>query len=91
MKGLPKAGVLAEPMGRVTARNIVAELTGQGPARYDGEGYCFLEFPERRASAVEGNFFAEPKPEVRMAEPDAETYAREVSFESERLHEWLGA
>jgi len=90
VEALPKAGVFAEAMGRVAARNIVAEITGSAPARYDGSGYCFLEFPERRASALEGNFFAEPTPEVHLAEPDAETYARKEAFEAERLHEWLG-
>lgn len=89
LKTLPKAGVFAEAMGRVAAQNIVAELTGAEPARYDGCGYCFLEFPERRASAVEGNFFAEPGPDVHMAEPDADTYARKQAFESQRLTQWL--
>ncbi|MHB1726689.1 MAG: NAD(P)/FAD-dependent oxidoreductase, partial [Acidimicrobiales bacterium] len=91
VEALPKAGVFAEAMGTVAARNIVAELTGSEPARYDGSGYCFLEFPERRASALEGNFFAKPTPEVHRAAPDAETYARKEAFEAERLQEWLGA
>lgn len=90
VEALPKAGVFAEAMGRVAAQNIVAEITGRSGARYDGEGYCFLEFAERRASALEGNFFAKPLPDVRMAEPDTETYARKESFESDRLREWLG-
>jgi len=90
VEGLPKAGVFAEAMGTVAARNIVAEVTGADPARYDGSGYCFLEFPGRRASALVGNFFAEPTPEVQLAEPDAETYARKEDFEAERLREWLG-
>lgn len=88
---LPKAGVIAEAMGKVAAANIVAELTGSAPASYDGTGYCFLEFPGKKASALEGSFFAEPQPEVHMAEPDAGTYSRKESFEAERLREWLGA
>ena len=50
-----------------------------------------MEFPDQTASALEGNFFAEPKRDLHMAEPGAETYARKLAFESERLHEWLGA
>lgn len=88
---LPKAGVFAEAMGKVAAANIIAEVTGSVPTAYDGAGYCFLEFPERNASALEGNFYAEPQPEVRMAEPDGATYARKEAFETERLREWLGA
>ena len=56
---------------------------------YDGAGYCFSEFNGRRAAALEGQFFAKPKPILRMVEPDTETYARKA-FEAERLREWLG-
>ena len=88
---LPRAGAFAEAMGKVAATNIVADLTGTAPASYDGTGYCFLELPDQTASALEGNFFAEPKPDLHIAEPDTETYARKLAFEVERLHEWLGA
>ena len=56
--------------------------------RFDGTGYCFLEFPGQRASTLEGHFFAQP-PEVRLAEPDTETFARKQAFETERLRDWL--
>ena len=88
---LPKAGVFAENTARVAARNITAEIAGTNPARFDGVGYCFLEFPESRAAALEGDFFAEPKPLVRLAAPDLETYQRKQEFESERLRQWLHA
>jgi sulfide:quinone oxidoreductase len=84
----PKAGVFAEAEARVAARNIAAEITATPGDRFDGTGYCFLEFPGRRASALEGHFFAQP-PEVRVAEPDTETFARKQAFEAERLRGWL--
>jgi hypothetical protein len=56
--------------------------------RFDGTGYCFLEFPGQRASALEGQFFAQP-PEVWLAEPDTETFVRKQAFETERLRDWL--
>lgn len=86
---LPKAGVFAENTAQVAARNITADILGTDPARFDGSGYCFLEFADRRAAALEGNFFAEPKPQVSLADPSAETYQRKQEFESERLREWL--
>lgn len=89
VKTLPKAGAFAEAMGRVAAANIVAEITGHSPARYDGSGYCFLEFPEHRASTLEGHFFTEPA-ELTMAQPTSETYTRKQAFEADRLREWLG-
>lgn len=85
----PLAGIFAEGMARVAARNIAAEIEGGEGDRFDGTGYCFLEFPGQRASALEGDFFAEPKPDVRLAEPDTETFARKEAFESERLRDWL--
>jgi hypothetical protein len=84
----PKAGVFAEAEARVAARNIAAEIDGGRGGRFDGTGYCFLEFPGQRASALEGHFFAQP-PEVRLAEPDTETFARKQAFEAERLRDWL--
>jgi sulfide:quinone oxidoreductase len=84
----PKAGIFAEAEARVAARNIAAEIDGTPGDRFDGMGYCFLEFPGQRASALEGNFFAEP-PEVQLAKPDAETFARKEAFETERLRDWL--
>jgi sulfide:quinone oxidoreductase len=84
----PKAGVFAEAMARVAAHNIAAEINGGPGDRFDGTGYCFLEVPGQRASALRGDFFAEP-PDVRMAEPDTETFARKQAFETERLRDWL--
>ena len=84
----PKAGIFAEAEARVAARNIASEIDGGPGDRFDGTGYCFLEFPGQRASALEGHFFAQP-PEVRLAEPDTETFVRKQAFESERLRDWL--
>jgi sulfide:quinone oxidoreductase len=84
----PKAGIFAEAEARVAARNIAAEIDGGASDRFDGTGHCFLEFAGQRASALEGQFFAQP-PEVRLAEPDTETFARKQAFETERLRDWL--
>jgi sulfide:quinone oxidoreductase len=84
----PKAGIFAEAEARVAARNIAAEIDGGPGDRFDGTGYCFLEFPGQRASTLEGHFFAQP-PEVRLAEPDTETFARKQAFEIKRLRDWL--
>ena len=39
---------------------------------------------------VEGNFLAEPRPEVTLTEADHAQYERKVAFERERLDTWLG-
>ena len=90
VENLPRAGVFAEGLGRAAGSNIATEIDGAGVTTYNGTGYCFLEFNGRRAAALEGKFFEKPKPILRMAEPDTETYARKEAFESDRLREWLG-
>jgi sulfide:quinone oxidoreductase len=86
---LPKAGVFAEAGGRVAARNIVADLTGSERTSYDGHGYCYLELPGRKVALVEGDFYAEPEPDVEVTPESTEAYARKQAFERERLRAWL--
>lgn len=87
---LPKAGVFAAAEGVVAAHNIAADLLDTPPREFDGHGYCFLELPGRRVAYVEGNFYAEPKPDVTLSEADTERFARKQAYELERLDAWLG-
>jgi sulfide:quinone oxidoreductase len=89
-KPLPKAGVFAEAEGLVAARNIAAELVGGDPATFDGHGHCYLELPGRRVATVEGDFFAEPRPDVVLSPPDEATFEAKQRFERDRLEAWLG-
>lgn len=67
-----------------------AELAGGERAEFDGKGFCFLELPGRKVAYVEGNWYARPKPEVRLSEADAEQFRRKQHYERDRLAEWLG-
>jgi sulfide:quinone oxidoreductase len=87
---LPKAGVFAAAEGRVAARNIAADLVGGEEASFDGHGYCFLELPGRKVAFIEGNFLAEPTPDVHITEASEENYARKQAYERELLDAWLG-
>jgi sulfide:quinone oxidoreductase len=87
---LPKAGVFAAGEGGVAAANIAADLTGGPEATFDGHGFCFLELPGRRVAFVEGDFFAEPAPDVHLSEADESRFARKQAYEQERLAAWLG-
>lgn len=88
---LPKAGVFAAAEGVVAARNLAADLGADvEPARFDGHGYCFLEVPGHRVAFVEGDFYAEPEPDVTLAEATEEQFARKQEYERSRLAEWLG-
>jgi sulfide:quinone oxidoreductase len=67
---LPKVGVFAHGEAEVVARNIAAEISGSETLWvFGGAGKCFLETGYGKAARVEGNFYAEPDPEVRMRQP----------------------
>lgn len=87
---LPKAGVFAAAEARVAARNIAAELGRADAGDFDGHGFCFLELPGRKVAYVEGDFYAEPAPDVRLTEADEEQFRRKQEYERTRLAEWLG-
>ena len=87
---LPKAGVIAELQGARVAAAIAAEVQGGGPPPpFDGRGYCFIEMGRSTATLVEGEFFAEPQPIVRLREPSAENAEEKRRFEAERLSRWF--
>jgi sulfide:quinone oxidoreductase len=48
-----------------------------------------MEFGDGSAAYVEGDFFAEPEPDVQMSEPDEATFKAKQDFERERLDAWL--
>jgi sulfide:quinone oxidoreductase len=87
---LPKAGVFAASEGRVAARNIAAGLGHGAPATFDGHGFCYLEFPGRQVARVEGDFFAEPQPDVQLQPPSTAAYEGKLAFEREQLTAWFG-
>jgi sulfide:quinone oxidoreductase len=89
---LPKAGVFAEAEGRLVAAAIAAQVTGgDPPPPYDGVGACFLETSPEEAALVEGDFFAEPAPRVRILQPSPEHARAKRRFEAERLERWFGS
>jgi sulfide:quinone oxidoreductase len=89
---LPKAGVFAAAQGVVAARNIAADLGVPGAAgdRFEGHGFCFLELPGENVAFVEGNFYADPAPDVTLTPADHEQFRRKQEYERARLSEWLG-
>jgi sulfide:quinone oxidoreductase len=88
---LPKAGIIAEREGAQVAAAIAAEIRGEdAPAPFDGRGHCFLEMGRSTATLVEGDFFAEPQPVVRLHEPSADHAEEKRRFESDRLARWFG-
>ena len=88
----PKAGVMAELQGTRVAQAIAAELRGEEPpAPFDGSGFCPIELGTGSAALVEGHWYAEPEPVVKIAEPSAAHAAEKAAFETEHLERWFGA
>ncbi len=89
-KPLPRAGVFAHGQAEVIARNIVRAVEGKAPSeRFDGHGACFIETGGGRAGFGAGNFYAEPRPTVRMRRPGWFWHAGKVLFEKQVMWRWL--
>jgi sulfide:quinone oxidoreductase len=87
----PKAGVMAELQGLQVAREIAAEVRGEGPpAPFDGSGFCPIELGQGSAALVEGHWYAEPEPSVAIIGPSAAHAAEKAGFEAEHLERWFG-
>jgi len=88
---LPKAGLMAETEALRVAGAIASRLLGrEDPPPFDGRGQCFLETGGEKAALIEGDFYREPAPSVRIADVSHEHYLEKVRFEQERLDRWLG-
>ncbi len=85
-KPLPKAGVFAHAEALAVAQTVAAELRGAAPARFDGQGYCWVELGAGRAAFAVGDFYAEPNPDVRLRTPGRLWHAGKVLFEKA----WMG-
>jgi sulfide:quinone oxidoreductase len=86
---LPKAGVFAEAQGRAAADAIGERFSGSVARGFDGRGSCFFETGEGRATAVEGEFFAEPEPAIHVPDPSERGLAAKRDFERARLTAWF--
>lgn len=89
-KPLPKAGVFAHAQAEVVAHNIARAITGRGaPRAFDGHGECFVETGDGRAGFGSGDFYAEPRPQVRLRSPSRWLHLGKVLYEQYWLHRWF--
>ena len=89
---LPKAGLMADLAGQRVAAAVAARISGaESPAPFDGKGFCFLEMSTSTAAQIQGDFYREPEPLVRIAPESREYAAAKHRFETERLDLWFGA
>lgn len=89
---LPKAGVMAELEGERVAAAIAADVRGNAaPPAFEGRGFCFMETGKSSAALIQGDFFAQPEPQVVLQEPSEAHAEDKHRFEAERLARWFGA
>lgn len=89
-KPLPKAGVFAHGQAKVVANNIILQLTGKGRrAEFDGHGECFIEIGKHKAGFARGNFYASPRPVVKVYPPGIRWHFGKVFFEKNWFRTWF--
>lgn len=87
---LPKAGVIAEGMGRAVARNILHQM-GLGPAaEFDGVGFCYLETGDMHAMRGTGYFYEMPHPTMKPGVPDMAQYEQKKTWVADTVRRLLG-
>ncbi len=89
-KPLPKAGVIAHGQAEVVVHNLIKEITGTGEAKqFEGHGACFIEAGSGKAGMGNGNFYAEPAPQMKMHKPGYLMHLGKVAFEKYWLFKWF--
>jgi sulfide:quinone oxidoreductase len=89
-KPLPRAGVFAHAQAEVVARRIAGGRAGrEAEARFAGHGSCFIEAGDGKAGFGAGDFFAEPRPVVKVRRPRRIWHAGKVLLEKQILWSWL--
>lgn len=87
---LPKAGVFAHAQAEAVASRIAAEISGEKPlACFDGSGACFVEMGDGVAAYATGDFYANPKPTVKMRRPSRWHHWGKIIFEQRWLRGWF--
>ncbi|GMR17861.1 MAG: FAD/NAD(P)-binding oxidoreductase [Gammaproteobacteria bacterium] len=89
-KPLPKAGVIAHGQAEVVVNNLVLDITGRGTAKqFDGHGACFIETGNSKAGFGQGNFYAEPAPQMKLYQPGYLLHLGKVAYEKYWLFKWF--
>jgi sulfide:quinone oxidoreductase len=87
---LPKAGVFAHHEGVAVAETIATQIDGKGQlGSFSGEGECFVEVGGGKAGFGRGNFYAEPRPTIKLHNPTRYWHAGKILFEKEWFRRWF--
>ncbi|MBF6277238.1 MULTISPECIES: NAD(P)/FAD-dependent oxidoreductase [Nocardia] len=88
-KPLPKAAIFAEEEGRVAAHQAARFLGYDAPdTHFTGHGACYVELGADLAAKGEGDFLADPAPQVTLHEPSAAYHREKEQQERDWLQRW---
>src|SRR5918992_2475211 len=91
---VPKAGIFAEGQARSVASQIINKINTitEEPyniIKFDGTGFCFMDTGDGKAGFIDTNFYNSDGPITILKEPSIQYYEQKISFESQRIKEWL--
>jgi sulfide:quinone oxidoreductase len=91
---VPKAGIFAEGQARSVASQIINKIYTSTEKRdsiikFDGTGFCFMDTGNGKAGFIDTNFYNNGGPITILKEPSIQYYEQKISFESQRMKEWL--
>ena len=87
---LPKAGTFAYGQAKAVAKTIAARISGRGEEPiYNGFGECFIETGNGRAGVGRGDFYGEPRPDVKLYRPTRLWHWWKIWFEWRWLRRWV--
>ena len=79
---LPKAAVFASSQAEVVAHNIAKDWLGTGESKsFNGFGECIIETGDLCAARAQGNFYAEPTPQITMEGSEPQWHSAKLLFE----------
>jgi sulfide:quinone oxidoreductase len=91
---VPKAGIFAEGQARSVSSQIINKINGfeneyNNQINFDGKGFCFMDTGDGKAGFIDTNFYDNDGPITILKSPSIEFYNQKVSFEYQRIKEWL--
>jgi sulfide:quinone oxidoreductase len=91
---VPKAGIFAESQARSVASQIINKINTiteehNNIIKFDGKGFCFMDTGNGKAGFIDTNFYNSDGPITILKEPSIQYYKQKISFESQRIKEWL--
>lgn len=91
---IPKAGIFAEGQARSVSFQIINKIKNftqeqNNLINFDGKGFCFVDTGDGKAGFIDTNFYDNNGPITILKSPSIEFYNQKVSFEYQRIKEWL--